>query len=566
MSYSTFEKSNLQLMLMKTQPNLSHNKTLPTTEHGQSIVEYGLILALIVLSAFIILTLFGSNLGNVYSQIVSSFAKEDHPGHIVVDVINEQGKGIANVRIYAFSASGKYMGKTGNTDQNGRLIFAELPDAAYKFRADYRNSQYWSNEIAWPNEWHAIVQTKERPFTLTVVDQAGHGLNNVRVYVFNNSSRYIGLYGNTNEAGQVIFNLPAGEYRFRADYRSYQYWSTAAALPETTSMILNTGQRPFTVTVVDQAGQGIENVRVYAFNASDQYVGLYANSDKSGTISFDLPDGSYKFRANYLTNQYWSETAATPAVSSATVLTGQQSFTVYVIDYNGQGIAGVRIYAFSESDRYTGVYTNANDNGLAIFDLSQGNYKFRADYCSNRYWSDVVNIPEINNTMLQTGQRPFTLTVTDAAGQGIAGVRVYAFTSNDQYTGLFVNTDDHGQGVFDLPDGSFKFRADYRSSHYWSEVISSPGTASTTIQTGQRSITVRVIDNQGSSMTNIPVYAFTDTDQYIGVQARTDASGLATLTIPNGSFKIRADYQGSRYWSSTFSTAGTTDVLVTIQP
>ena len=421
-------------------------------------------------------------------------------------------------------------------------------------------------EISWPTEWHAIVQTAERPFTVTVVDQAGQGISNVRVYAFNNNNNYISLYGNTNEAGQLIFNLPAGAYRFRADYRNSQYWSATATTPDVNSVVLNTGQRPFSVTVVDQAGQGLENVRVYAFNASDQYVGLYANSDSSGAISFNLPDGSYKFRADYRTNQYWSDTQTTPASSSATVHTGQQSFTVQVTDYNGQGIAGVRIYAFSESDRYTGVYTNTNDQGAAIFDLPDGNYKFRADYRNNQYWSDVAAIPDTNQTTLKTGQRPFTLTVIDANSQGISGVRVYAFTSDDRYTGVYTNTDGNGQGIFDLPDGSFKFRADFRSNQYWSSVIASPDTASTTIQTGQKSISIRVVDPQGIGMSNIRVYAFTDANQYIGVYAQTDGSGRTALDIPNGTFKIRADYQGSQYWSSTFVTASTSDVIVTIQP
>lgn len=551
---------------MKTHQNSFRRNTVAVSERGQSIVEYGLILVMIALSAIIILTLFGTEIGNVFSKIVGNNGEEPNPGYVVVDVVNEQEMGIPNVRIYAFYASGRYTGKTGRTDQNGRLVFEELPDEVYKFRANYRRSQYWSNEISWSDEWHAIVQTEEQPFTVTVVDQAGTGIDNVRVYAFNSDNRYISLYGNTNEEGQLIFNLPAGSYRFRADYRRHQYWSPVAAAPESNSVMLNTGQRPFIVNVLDQAGTGIENVRVYTFNASDQYVGLYANTDSNGAITFDLPDGSYKFRADYRTHRYWSDTRTTPDSSSAAVHTGQQPFTVNVVNFDGQGISGVRVYAFSESERYTGVYTNSDDNGAATFDLPEGNYKFRADYRSNRYWSEVANIPTTNSTTLQTGQRPFTINVLDANGQGISGVRVYAFNENDRYSGLYVNTDANGQGVFELPDGRFKFRADYRSNRYWSAAISSPDTASTTIQTGQKSILVRTVNGQGAAMTNIRVYVFTDSNRYIGVYARTDASGIATLSIPDGTFKIRADYQRTRYWSSTFVTGNTSEVTVTIQP
>ena len=122
---------------MKTHPAPIQKKTPAQTEHGQSLVEYGLILVMVALSVIIILTLFGSELGNVFSKIVGSFEEEPNPGYVVVDVVNEKGKGIPNVRIYTFYSTGRYTGKTGFTDQNGQLIFEELPEAVYKFRADY---------------------------------------------------------------------------------------------------------------------------------------------------------------------------------------------------------------------------------------------------------------------------------------------------------------------------------------------------------------------------------------------------------------------------------------------
>ena len=539
--------------------------TFTKTENGQSLVEYGLILVMIALSAVIILTLFGSEIGNAYSQIVGNMEEAPNPGYVVVDVVNERGKGIPNVRIYAFYSSGRYAGKTGITNKNGQLIFEDLPEETYKFRAHYRRNIYWSNEISWSNEWHAIVETNERPFTVNVVDNAGTGINNVRVYAFNSDNRYISLYGNTNEAGELVFNLPDGSYKFRADFRRNQYWSPVAISPGSNSAVLNTGQRPFSVNVVDKAGVGIENVRVYAFNGSDQYVGLYANTDSNGAISFNLPDGTFKFRADYRAHRYWSDAATTPATSNAIVQTNQQAFTANVIDYSGQGIAEVRVYAFSDSDRYTGIYANTDSSGTAIMELPGGNFKFRADYRSSRYWSNVVTHPDVTSTSVQTGQRPFTLNVVDANGQGIAGIRVYAFTDTDRYTGVYTNSDSNGQGIFDLPNGSYKFRADYRSHRFWSNVISTPGTSSTSIQTGQKPVSVRVVDNQGSAMVNVPVYVFTEVDRYIGIQARTDGAGNASLDIPNGTFKIRADYRGTRYWSTPFTTTSTTNVTVTIQ-
>jgi YD repeat-containing protein len=44
------------------------------------------------------------------------------------------------------------------------------------------------------------------------------------VYVFSGES-YTGFNGISDANGQVIFTLPAGDYRFRSDYDGVQFWS-----------------------------------------------------------------------------------------------------------------------------------------------------------------------------------------------------------------------------------------------------------------------------------------------------------------------------------------------------
>ena len=68
--------------------------------------------------------------------------------------------------------------------------------------------------------------------------------------------------------------------------------------------------------------------------------------------------------------------------------------------------------------------------------------------------------------------------VVDAAGGGIPNVRVYAFTGRGRYIGVGGRTGADGIVVFDLADGDYKFRADYQRRRYWSDVVTSPDTAS----------------------------------------------------------------------------------------
>jgi len=48
-------------------------------------------------------------------------------------------------------------------------------------------------------------------------------------------------------------------------------------------------------------------VNVYVFNSGGSYVGIHDQTDSSGDVSFELPVGDYKFRADYNGTQYWSE-------------------------------------------------------------------------------------------------------------------------------------------------------------------------------------------------------------------------------------------------------------------
>jgi Flp pilus assembly pilin Flp/uncharacterized GH25 family protein len=469
--------------LTKNTFNTTKTHRFNTWQRGQSLVEYALILLLVAAAAAAALALTGSSVSDAYARIVAAInaETEENPGHIVVSVMDESGGRIANVRVYMFNEKGQYQGRYGNTDQQGNLNFEDVADGRYKFRADYQTRQFWSQPISWPSEWQAIVETGQRPFTITVVDNAAVGINNVRVYAFNEKGSYTGIYGNTNESGQLALNLADGSYKFRADYQTRQYWSDIVESPNVTEATVQTGQRPFTIHVVDNAGGGINNVRVYAFNENGGYTGIYGNTNENGQLVLNLADGSHKFRADYQTYQYWSDVVSSPDVAEATVKTGQQDITVHVITDSGSGIASVRVYAFNENGGYTGVYGNTDDTGQVVLNLGQGNWKFRADYQTRQFWSDVVNAPGNSEATVKTGERPFTIQVVNNAGTGMANVRVYAFNEKGGYLGVYGNTDADGKLNLNLADGDLKFRADYSGSQYWSATVISPDTTTATV-------------------------------------------------------------------------------------
>ena len=61
-------------------------------------------------------------------------------------------------------------------------------------------------------------------------------------------------------------------------------------------------------------------------------------------------------------------------------------------------------------------------------------------------------------------------------------------------------------------------------------------------------VVVAVADTDGSPREGVPVYAF-DGETYTGAHGTTDAAGEAVLELPDGSYRFRADLDGTHFWS-----------------
>lgn len=140
-------------------------------EHGQGLVEYALILALVGVVAIATLILLGPALGNVFSQINAGIEEggagsNSASDHVVASVVNASGQGIQNVQVYAYTSTGRYVGVGGQTDGGGQVSL-DLSDGDYKFRADYRGRLFQQNPKSvkkWMNGWQSCAGgTAPRP-------------------------------------------------------------------------------------------------------------------------------------------------------------------------------------------------------------------------------------------------------------------------------------------------------------------------------------------------------------------------------------------------------------------
>jgi YD repeat-containing protein len=166
---------------------------------------------------------------------------------------------------------------------------------------------------------------------VTVEDTGGNPEPGLKIYAFDDT-HYTGYNKTTDTNGQATFTLSMGDYRFRADKNSTQFWSNSTnhcTLPGCTAAVVTTTV-PVTVTVQDSSGTPESSLKVYAFDGTT-YTGYNKTTDASGQATFTLPQGHYRFRADKDGTQFWSNPpsagnhCAVPGCTTVTVSISEQA-------------------------------------------------------------------------------------------------------------------------------------------------------------------------------------------------------------------------------------------------
>ena len=348
-----------------------------------------------------------------------------------------------------------------------------------------------------------------------------------------------------------------------------------------------TVSKPVTVQIENESGGAESGVNVYAFDETT-YTSYHKTSDANGEATFTLPLGNYRFRADFEGTQYWSgasNSCTIPGCETDTVVVGDSSgalrpenqrvsgggkvllkvlpstpkrplaqesgLVLTVADTDGTVMPDLNVYAFDETT-YTGHHGVTDENGEVTLTLPDGDYRFRADFNGTHFWSGESNhctTPGCTEAAV-TVTVPMTVTVSNTDVELQEGLNVYAFDGTT-YTGYHGVTDAQGEVEFTLPDGDYRFRADFNGTHFWSgesNHCTLPGCTEAAV-TVTIPVTVNVEGQTGVPYPDLNVYAFNG-DTYTGCHGVTDANGQVTLTLPQGDYHFRADYDGVQFWSS----------------
>ncbi|MFZ6029544.1 MAG: carboxypeptidase regulatory-like domain-containing protein [Chloroflexota bacterium] len=474
------------------------------------------------------------------------------PDQVAVTVLDTDGNPQAGLSVYAFNGA-TYTNYSKTTNASGQAVFT-LPQGSYRFRADKNGTQFWSgasNHCTLPGCTAAQV-TVTIPVVVTVLDTDGNPQSGLSVYAFDGAT-YTNYSKTTSANGEATFTLPQGSYRFRSDKNGTQFWSGASnhcTLPGCTSaQVIVTV--PVVVTVLDTDGNPQAGLSVYAFDGST-YTNYSKTTNASGQAIFTLPQGSYRFRSDKNGTQFWSGTSnhcALPGCAAAQV-TVTVPVVVTVLDTDGSPQSGLSVYAFNGST-YTNYSKTTNANGEATFTLPQGSYRFRSDKNGTQFWSATANhctLPGCTAAQV-TVTVPVTVTVLDTDGNPQPNLQVYVYDGST-YTNFGKMTNANGEATFTLPQGNYRFRADRNGTQFWSNASNHctlPGCTVAQV-TVTIPVVVTVLDTDGNPQSGLSVYAF-DGATYTNYSKTTNANGEAAFTLPQGSYRFRADRNGTQFWS-----------------
>ncbi len=471
---------------------------------------------------------------------------------------------LKGLKVYLFSPSGAYLGRYKITNDAGQAIF-NLPAQPYKVRVDYLGQKYWSAEFA-GNSVDVMIPMAE--VDITVLGN-NLGIEGVTVYAFNATKSYLGVNARTDANGVAIFTLPVGDYLFRADYQKNQYWSdtTTVVANQINFFNINTGGGTFHFKVLRTEDKGLSGIKCYVFNENGSYIGLNAVTDANGLVNFDLSNGTYKFRVDYLGYQFWSKTINIPYDDSAELIIPHQTVTIDVLgEYlkpQSIAIAGIKVYLFTESGKYLNKYQITDNQGQVNFTLPQQAYKVRADYLKAKYWSKKF-IWE--NTAITIPMGLSQIQVQNNASNPLENIKIYVFTPHGNYLGLNQTTSIDGMVEFILPQGQYKFRADYQGKHFWSEIqtVTANTITNTIINTGGGIFNFKLLKGVNLPLSNIKCYVFNRKGSYLRIYANTDSDGNAKFDLSTGDYKIRVDYLGYQFWSPIYTLPDVKSASLTI--
>nr|WP_263324729.1 carboxypeptidase-like regulatory domain-containing protein [Neobacillus sp. Marseille-Q6967] len=523
-------------------------------------------------------------------------------GMNVEGLLTKNGQPLQNVTfsVHTTEESAQWFDTTSESD--GTFKFT-LPDGEYKVEGVWVEAD---------SHWYPLGQTfkvatgklegvEKLSLALTTpveqakyqvsgtLTQSGQPLNDILFSLRSTGEEEEWYSASTNQEGQFMFELPAGEYEIIG------IWVTTESkwhiLNKTFSVSENTVQdielpAPPVQTeisgVLTKGETGLANIGFSVHTTGDDPVWYDIQTNDTGSfILKGLPDGDYQLDGVWLAEESkWYLLKLKFTVQDG-ILTGSDTLAVDLQDLvktvNGRILKGetpvadvwVSAHTIGENEIWYDVKTNAN--GAFEFQLPDGDYRIEGVWVgSEETWYPkpvdftVVDGKLVGQTELELQieeeKDPLTGTVLDA-GNPVANGTVYIenVTNSDDYYGF--NTDSNGKYSFQLPDGDYHVVSVsapnlpetlyvYKKFSVKEGKLLLEGAAAQTLDVTlpPKSLTVEISKGGSTIRPTNGVHIFS-TEHGFGYWAFPDSSGRVSYRVPDGTYEVEGYYANDGFYT-----------------
>jgi len=461
-------------------------------------------------------------------------------------------KPVRDIAIALYTPAGTAVGLRGQSDNKGQVLF-HVPELAFKAGANYLGQTFWGPEFTWQNT-EILIETGTATVTVTSL---GEPLRDVPVTVLSASGQVQDLTASTSGTGEAQFQMPAGTYLFRADYQGHQYLSceTQVVAFGNADQSIEVGGGSFVLTVRTDSNTPLTKVPTTLFTASGIELNSY-QTDRKGQVAYNLVNGNYKIRIDYLGYSYWTEVIDSPAMTALDQVIAHQEVTVaaarsYLGDH--QPLKNVNVQLWTPDGKYLKVFAKIGKDYLAHFSLPEKAYVFKVAYLEQLFASEALTWSN-GEVTIPEGMAEVTLA---SQGTPLAGVTIGVYSPAGVDLGLSATTSAQGQVSFRLPVGSYRFLAEYNLVQYWATgTVIADQVTELAMNAGGGTITLTV-QAGSTALSGLPCGLYDATGVYQNQDGVTDSLGRVSFDVGDGSYVIAVDYLGAQFQSEVYTVPGT---------
>ena len=349
----------------------------------------------------------------------------------------------------------------------------------------------------------------------------------------------------TNVSGIATIDLPNGSYDYTVSLAGYDTVTgsfTVADGPESIDVVMSETTYTATFSVTDGSNP-LQGATVSIDGESD------ITTDASGIATIELTNGTYDYTvslANYDTVT-GSFTIADATETVDVVMTLSIYTATFTVTDGANPLLGATVSITGESDLTT------DASGIATIDLPNGTYDYSVSldgYDTVTGSFTVADGPEsIDVTMSETTYTA-TFSVTDGSNP-LQGATVSIDGESD------ITTDASGIATIDLPNGTY----DYTVSLANYDTVTGSFTITDATETVDVVMTLSIytatftVTDGANPLLGATVSITGESD------LTTDASGIATIDLPNGTYDYSVSLDGYDTVTGTFAIADTPESI-----